>query len=149
MQALEADEAIAFDMTADNGQKMFENALMPVIAEGVDVILDYLWGDSALAIMSALVKAKTDRSTRFVSIGTSSYQESIHLPSSLLRSSTIELVGSGDKSVSKADMLSAVRGVFEMAAEGKIKITTKEFALEDIEEAWNAPLMPRPVVRVK
>jgi NADPH:quinone reductase-like Zn-dependent oxidoreductase len=149
LQALEADEAIAFDMTADNGQKMFENALMPVIAEGVDVILDYLWGDSALAIMSALAKAKTDRSTRFVSIGTSSGQESIHLPSSLLRSSTIELVGSGDKSISKADMLSAVRGVFEMAAEGKIKINTKEFALEDIEEAWNAPLMPRPVVRVK
>ncbi|GGF95957.1 zinc-binding dehydrogenase [Paenibacillus albidus] len=149
LQALEADEAIAFDMTVDNGQKMFENALMPVIAEGVDVILDYLWGDSAFAIMSALAKTNTDRATRFVSIGTSSGQESINVPSSILRSSTIELVGSGDKSVSKADLLTAVRGVFEMAAEGKIKIATKEFALEEIEEAWNAPLTPRPVVKVR
>ncbi|QMV44762.1 quinone oxidoreductase family protein [Cohnella cholangitidis] len=149
LQALGADEAIAFDMTADNGQNRFENALMPVIAEGVDVILDYLWGDSAFAIMSALAKSNTDRATRFVSIGTSSGQENIHLPSSILRSSTIELVGSGDKSVSKADMLSSVKGVFGMTAEGKIKMDTTEFALEEIEEAWNAPLTPRPVVRVK
>lgn len=149
LQALEADEAIAFDMTAGNGQQRFETALMPVIAEGVDVILDYLWGDSALAIMSALAKANTDRATRFVSIGTASGQESIHLPSSILRSSTIELVGSGDKSVSKADMLSSVKGVFEMAAEGKLEIVTAEFALEKIDEAWNAPLTPRPVIKVR
>ncbi|WP_159887725.1 quinone oxidoreductase family protein [Paenibacillus puerhi] len=149
LHALEADEVIAFDMTADNGQNLFETALMPVIAEGVDVILDYLWGDSALAIMSALAKTNTDRATRFVSIGTSSGQESIPLPSSILRSSAIELVGSGGKSVSKADMLTAAKGVFEMAAEGKITIATEEFALEDIEKAWDAPLMPRPVVKVQ
>lgn len=148
LQTLEADQAIAFDMLVDNGQNKFERALMPVIAEGVDVVLDYLWGDSALAIMSALAKTNANRATRFVSIGTSSGQEDIQLPSSILRSSTIELVGSGDKSVSKADLLSAVKGVFEMAAEGKIKIAIKEYALEEIEEAWNAPLTPRPVVRV-
>ena len=149
LRTLEADEAVAFDMTVDNGQRRFENALMPVIAEGVDVILDYLWGDSALAIMSALAKTNTDRAARFVSIGTSSGQEDIHLPSAILRSSAIELVGSGDKSVSKADLLKAVRGVFELAAEGKIGIATAEFALENIEEAWNAPLTPRPVVKVR
>lgn len=149
LRTLEADEAVAFDMTVDNGQRRFENALMPVIAEGVDVILDYLWGDSALAIMSALAKTNTDRAARFVSIGTSSGQEDIHLPSAILRSSAIELVGSGDKSVSKADLLKAVRGVFELAAAGKIGIATAEFALENIEEAWNAPLTPRPVVKVR
>jgi len=149
LQMLEADEAIAFDMTAEYGKKRFEEALMPVVAEGIDVILDYLWGDSAIAIMSTLAMTNTEQRARFVSIGTSSGQESIHLPSSILRSSTIELVGSGDKSVSKADMLTAVRGVFEMAAEGKLKMDTAEFALEDIEEAWNAPLTPRPVIKVR
>ncbi|MWC29136.1 quinone oxidoreductase family protein [Paenibacillus sp. MMS18-CY102] len=148
LRALKADEVVTFDMTADNGAKQFESALMPVIAEGVDVVLDYLWGDSALAIMTALAKTQTDRVTRFVSIGTSSGQEDIALPSAILRSSTIELVGSGDKSVSKADMLSAIKESFELAARGKIRIDTKVYALEDIEEAWNAPLMPRPVVRM-
>jgi len=133
-------------MIEDNGQNRFEDALMPVIAEGVDVVLNYLWGDSALAIMSAL-RACTDRTTRFVSIETASGEEDVHLPSSILRSSTIELVGSGDKSVSKADMLSAVKEVFDMAAEGKSKIGIKENTLENIEEAWNAPLAPRPVVK--
>lgn len=149
LQKLEANEAIAFDMTAEDGKKRFEQALMPVVAEGVDVILDYLWGDSAIAIMSALAMTNTDRPTRFVSIGTSSDQENIHLPSSILRSSTIELVGSGDKSVSKVDMLTAVGGVFKMAAVGKLNMDTAEFALEDIEEAWNAPLTPRPVIKVR
>lgn len=148
LQALEADEVIAFDTTDDNGQNMFENALLSVVADGIDVILDYLWGDSAIAIMSALAKSNTDRTTRFVSIGTSSGQENIHLPSSILRSSTIELVGSGGKSVSKADMLSAVKAVFEMAAEEKLHMAIQEYTLEEIEEAWNAPLMPRPVVKV-
>ncbi|RNB57756.1 zinc-binding alcohol dehydrogenase family protein [Brevibacillus gelatini] len=148
LQALEADKAISFDMTAENGQTSFEHALMPVFAEGVDVVLDYLWGDSAIAIMSALAKINTDRATRFVSIGTAAGQESIPLPSSILRASTIELVGSGGKSVSKADMLSAVKGVFEMAANGQLAISTTEFALEAIEAAWNAPLTPRPVIKV-
>ncbi|WP_426454581.1 quinone oxidoreductase family protein [Paenibacillus sp. S-38] len=146
---LEADEAIAFDMTVDNGQTRFENALMPVVADGVDVVLDYLWGDSAFAIMTAIANTNTDRATRFVSIGTSSGQESIDLPSSILRSSTIELIGSGGKSVSKADMLSVVKEVFEMAAGGKLKIEIKEYALEELKEAWNAPLTPRPVIKVR
>ncbi|EFM11037.1 Alcohol dehydrogenase zinc-binding domain protein [Paenibacillus curdlanolyticus YK9] len=148
LRALQADEAVAFNMTVDNGAKRFESALMPAIAEGVDVVLDYLWGDSAVAIMLALAKSNTERVTRFVTIGTSSGQEDIVLPSAILRSSAIELVGSGDKSVSKVDMLSAIKESFELAARGKLRIDTKEYALEDIEEAWNAPLMPRPVVRM-
>lgn len=148
LRALNADEAIAFDMTAADGAERFASALMPAIAEGVDVVLDYLWGDSATAILLALAKTATDRVTRFVSIGTSSGQEDIALPSAILRSSTIELVGSGDKSVSKADMLSAIQESFELAAAGKISIDTRAYDLENIEEAWNAPLMPRPVVRI-
>lgn len=149
LQALEADQEIAFDMAVDNGAKSFENALQPVIAEGVDIVLDYLWGESAIAILSAISKNSTNCVTRFVSIGTSAGKENIELPSSLLRSSKIELVGSGGNSISKLEMLSAVKDVFEQAAEGKINIATTEFSLEDIEEAWNAPLMPRAVVKIK
>lgn len=149
LQALEADEAIAFDLTANNGAKRFEAALEPTIAEGVDVVLDYLWGDSAVAIMSAIAKSRAQNTVRFVSIGTAAGEENIALPSSILRSSTIELLGSGDKSVSKSDMLLAVKSIFELAAAGKIRIATTEFALENIEAAWRAPLTPRPVVRIQ
>lgn len=149
LQSLEADKIIAFDMTIDNGKKIFEDALKPVITDGVDVVLDYLWGDSAFAIMSAIAQTGTTQTTRFVSIGTSSGQESIPIPSSILRASTLELLGSGGRSVSKSDMLSSAKNVLELASEGKIKMDTTKFALENIEAAWQAPLTPRPVVMIK
>lgn len=93
-------------MTIDDGKEWFENAVKSVVTEGVDVVLDYLWGDSAVAIMSAIAKVSSEDITRFVSIGTSFGQENITIPSSILRSSNIELLGSGGKSVSKSEMLS-------------------------------------------
>lgn len=148
LRSLGADEVVAFDMSVPDGIKGFENALMPVIADGVDVVLDYLWGDSALAILSAIAHLDASRTTRYVSIGTSSGYENINLPSAILRASSIELLGSGGRSVSQADMLSSARGVFELAAAGKLTIAVAEFALSSIEAAWHAPLTPRPVIRI-
>lgn len=143
-----ADKVITFDMTAENGAKQFEKELLSVCEEGIDSVLDYLWGDSALAIMTALAKADCKRTTRYVSIGTAAGKEEINLDSAILRSSRIEIVGSGGKSVSKVDLMTAVKGVFEIAAAGKLSIHTKEFSIDDIANAWDAPLMPRPVIRV-
>ncbi len=42
MQTLEADEAITLDMTMDDGQELFENAINSVVTGGADVGLDYL-----------------------------------------------------------------------------------------------------------
>lgn len=148
LQALGADQAIAFDMTAEGGQTALEHALTPVLSEGVDVVLDYLWGASAITVMSALAKSHSERVTRFVSIGTASGEEEVSLSSSLLRASKLELVGSGGKSVSKADMLTAVKGVFELAAKHHLTIPTMTYALEDLDAAWRAPLTPRPVIKL-
>ncbi|GFN30130.1 quinone oxidoreductase family protein [Paenibacillus xylaniclasticus] len=148
LRMLGADEIVAFDMTVEGGEQKFEDALMPVIAKGVDVVLDYLWGDSALAIMTAIAKGGADRVTRFISIGTSSGQENVEVSSSILRASSIELLGSGGRSVSLANMVSSAKSVLELAAKGIIKISIAEYALEDIEAAWHAPLTPRPVIRV-
>ncbi|MEK4059189.1 MULTISPECIES: zinc-binding dehydrogenase [Paenibacillus] len=149
LQSLGANEFVAFDMNTDNGKQAFEKALEPAFAAGVDVVLDYLWGDSAFAILSAAAKAGGSRPTRFVSIGTASGQEYINMPSSLLRASTIELVGSGGRSVSQLNMLSSAQSVLDLASKGKIHIATTTFSLEDIEIAWNAPLTPRPVIMIK
>ncbi len=149
LQALEADEIVAFDMAADDGKERFEDALKSVVAGGVDVVLDYLWGDSAFAILSAIAHANEGKTTRFLSIGTSSGQETLAIPSSILRASTIELLGSGGRSVSKSDMLSSAKSVLELASKGRITMAVTKFALEDIEAAWHASLTPRPVVMVK
>ncbi|WP_238333956.1 quinone oxidoreductase family protein [Companilactobacillus halodurans] len=97
---LGADAAVSFDMIAENGATEFAEKLNPYFKEGVDVVLDYLWGDSSLAIMTALAKAGNKNKSRFVSVGAASGQNEISLPSALLRSSTIEILGSGAKSAS-------------------------------------------------
>jgi NADPH:quinone reductase-like Zn-dependent oxidoreductase len=135
-------------MTAEGGDLAFIDALKPVVAEGVDVVLDYLWGDSAVAIMSAIAQTVEGHPTCFVSIGTASGQESVNLPSAILRASSIQLLGSGGRSVSQADLLDSARSVLDLAAKGRLKILMKEYALQDIETAWQAPLTPRPVIRI-
>lgn len=149
LQALGADEVAVFDPAAGHDAKSFEEALMPLAAEGVDVVLDYVWGDSALAILSAVAHANAVQTTRYVSIGTASGQESVAIPSVLLRASTLELLGSGGRSVSPADMLSSAQSVFELASSGQLALAVRKFAFENIEEAWQAPLTPRPVVMIK
>ncbi|KRN98005.1 quinone oxidoreductase family protein [Companilactobacillus kimchiensis] len=145
---LGADVAVSFDMTAENGAQNFETKLAPYFQEGIDVVLDYLWGDSALAIMLAGAEAGGDHTTKFISIGAASGQPEISLPSAVLRSSKIEILGSGVKSVSMKNLLIAIKGVFDWAAADKITIPTTTYDLKNIAEAWKAPLTPRAVIKV-
>lgn len=149
LSKLGADEAVAFDMTATAGAEKFTADLKDVFQTGVDVVLDYLWGDSALAIMKSVAQFGGHTVTRFVSIGASAGQPDITLPSAILRSSAIEILGSGVKSATMPELMSAISGVFEWAAKENIQMTTNDFPLSEIESAWKAPLTPRAVVTVQ
>lgn len=146
---LGADVAIDFDMDADGGKDKFTVDLAEQFQNGVDVVLDYLWGDSALSIMKAVAKFGGNNITRYVSIGASAGQPEINLPSALLRSSAIEILGSGVKSATMSQLKSAISEVFQWAAKEHITMETNDFKLMDIEQAWAAPLRPRAVVKVK
>ena len=149
LMGLGADEAIAFDVTTTDGAAKFTSDLATEFKAGVDVVLDYLWGDSALAIMKAVAMFGGNTVTRFVSIGASSGQPEIALPSAILRSSAIEILGSGVKSATMGQLKSVISGVFQWAAKEHITIETSNFSLIDIDQAWQAPLRPRAVVTIK
>jgi len=149
LSKLGADEMVAFDMNSEGGADKLTADLAKQMQSGVDVVLDYLWGDSALAIMKAVAMFSGHNVTRFVSIGASAGQADIALPSAVLRSSAIEILGSGVKSATMSQLISAINGVFQWAAKEKITMTTNDFALSDIDKAWKAPLTPRAVVTVK
>lgn len=146
LKQLDADESIAFDLSSDMTKAVFIQNLKPFFEKGVDVVLDYLWGDSALTIMQAIAEVPGNYRTRFVSIGSAAGKKEILLPSPILRSSGLELLGSGLKSCTVEELLSAIQGVFGLAATGDLSIDTKIFDLADIEKAWEAPLTPRVVV---
>ena len=69
-------------------------------AHGIDVVIDYLWGESAKTIIVATAKAvEGGGPVRFVQVGGASCEGNIELPAAALRSSAIQLMGCGIKSV--------------------------------------------------
>ena len=149
--SLGADLTIPFTLGASHplGAKHFEQALMAEFAHGIDIVVDYLWGESAKTIIVAIAKAvENARPVRFVHVGVASRQENIELPGAALRSSAIQLMGSGVKSVPFLNLLDAIRNVFEAAVPAKLQIATKTVPLSAIEETWDAPGKPRIVFTI-
>jgi NADPH:quinone reductase-like Zn-dependent oxidoreductase len=105
----------------------------------IDVVLDYLWGASALAILRTFAgkgTASGEHRVRFVQIGSISGEE-IALPAHILRSSGLELLGSGLGSLSQAEILAALKIQYDWAASHGLRISTKSVPLSRVTEAWN------------
>jgi NADPH:quinone reductase-like Zn-dependent oxidoreductase len=128
------------------GVKRYEEALIQEFAKGIDVVVDYLWGESARTIIAAIAKSvENARPVRFVHVGGASGEESIDLPGAGLRSSAIVLMGSGAKSVPSSQLLEAIKRVFEATIPARLQIATKTVPLSEVEEHWSAPGKPRVV----
>jgi len=141
VKALGADVLLPFHLDggdeAGAGAARFGAALEAQFREGIDIVVDYLWGKSAEAIIVAIAKAVDDaRPVRFVQVGSSSGGE-ITLPGAALRSSAIVLMGSGIKSVPLPDLLAAVGHVFAVAVSANLQIATRVLPLADVQTAWS------------
>ncbi|WP_105132934.1 quinone oxidoreductase family protein [Burkholderia sp. BE12] len=125
-------------------------ALEPHFRAGVDVVLDYLWGASAQALLGAAAKAIPDgRRLRFVQIGSIGGAD-VLLPGAVLRATAIELMGSGIGSVSLPRLLASVRGVFEAAGPAGLAIDTRRVPLADVGEYWgDTSSLVRPVFTMR
>jgi NADPH:quinone reductase-like Zn-dependent oxidoreductase len=146
VRALGADVTIPFTLGTLHplGAKRYEEALMREFANGIDVVVDYLWGESARTIIAAIAKSVEDATpVRFVHVGGASGEESIDLPGAGLRSSAIVLMGSGLKSVRSPALLEAIKSVFEATVPARLQIATKTVPLSEVEEYWSAPGKPR------
>ena len=148
VKLLGADVVIPFTLGALHplGVKHYEEALIEEFGKGIDVVVDYLWGDSARTIISAIAKGVEDaHPVRFVHVGGASGQDTIDLPGAGLRSSAITLMGSGMKSVPAAALLSAVKSVFDVTVSAGLRVDTKTVPLAEVAEHWDAPGKPRLV----
>jgi len=147
--SLGADVVIPFRMGTSLGTKQYEEALIALFSTGIDVVIDYLWGESARTVIVAIAKAVEDaKPVRFVHVGGASREENIELPGAALRSSAIQLMGSGVKSVPLPRLLDSIREVFAAAVPAKLQIVMRVVPLSAIEETWNAPGKPRMVFTI-
>jgi NADPH:quinone reductase-like Zn-dependent oxidoreductase len=114
-----------------------EGSFKQAFADGVDVVLDYLWGTSAAALLSAGAKGGADTAPiRFVQIGSLSSSE-IPLSAAALRSSAIVLMGSGLGSVPLARLAASIDGVFRATVPSGFQIATSVVPLAEVERAWS------------
>ena len=122
------------------------SAFMTEFARGVDVVLDYLWGSSAEALLIAAAKVAPEAvPIRFVQIGTSSGVD-IKLPGAVLRSSSLELMGSGFGSVPLPRLLAAIAGVFDATVGGALTLSATTVPLAQVGQAWRAHAAERIVL---
>ena len=136
--ALESLKSIGADDTINLAQdrQALDDAFQARFKAGVHVVLDYLWGPSAESLLVAgTIAAPEAVPIRFVQIGSVS-APTITLPSAALRSSPIELMGSGMGSIPMPRMLAALTQLFNAAVPAGFAIATQPMPLSQVEQHW-------------
>jgi NADPH:quinone reductase-like Zn-dependent oxidoreductase len=151
-KALASLKALGADLTIriDEPRQDLVQAFTEAIKGGVDVVLDYLWGKPTEALVTALTGhdlAAEHRITRLIEIGESA-GPSISLPGGALRSSGLEIYGSGGGSVSWKAIMEAVPQILAHAARGELKLETKRVPLSEVASVWSEKTSEERVVFV-
>lgn len=132
LDALAADEVIPIGEDTEPMERAFREAF----SAGIDVVLDYLWGPSARSLLvAAAATAPAGVPVRFVQIGSAGGAE-IAMPAAILRSSSIEMVGSGLGSVSLDQLVAAVGGVLEAAVAADLTLEHRSVPLAEVATTW-------------
>jgi NADPH:quinone reductase-like Zn-dependent oxidoreductase len=132
LKALGADVIVPLTANPDELERRFKEQF----ADGVDVVIDYLWGKTAELLLVAGAKAgKEAVPIRFVQVGSLSGPD-ITLPSAALRSSAITLMGSGFNGIPRDRILKAIDELLKATVPGKFEIETNAVPLSEVARAW-------------
>jgi NADPH:quinone reductase-like Zn-dependent oxidoreductase len=138
LQELGADAVISLEQSREALVAAFRGE---IVEHGVDVVLDYLWGGAAESVLAAIAQkglSHAARRIRFVQIGQSA-GATITLAAATLRSSGVELLGSGFGSASMEQIFAALAEFFQQAAKMPFVTKVQAAPLRDVETLWNAP----------
>jgi len=106
-------------------------------AARVDVVLDYLWGEPTAGAMVAVVRGRADRgqSLTWIEIG-SVAGPTASIPSAALRAARVQVVGSGQGSVSTRDILAELPALAQEITRGTFDVAARPVPLADVERIW-------------
>jgi NADPH:quinone reductase-like Zn-dependent oxidoreductase len=109
----------------------------------VDVVIDYVWGSVTELAIPALVKSRTECSKPlwWVQIG-SMAGTTIALPSAALRAANLQILGSGQGSLTTAAIVAELPELAAQITAGAFRIDPAPTPLSDVESAWNQPIAP-------
>jgi len=136
LKTLGADTVISLDQDRETLVSAFRNEIAEA---GVDIVLDYLWGQPAESLLQAISQKGLQKAAsriRFVQIGESA-GKTVSLPAAVLRSSGLELLGSGFGSASFDQLRQSLIEFFQAAAKAHFHFRTRSAPLRDVEALWN------------
>lgn len=109
------------------------------VAADVDVVIDYLWGEVTAAAMTAIVTNRTVREKPLTWIEVGSVAgPTASIPSAALRAATLQIVGSGQGSVSNADILAELPALVQEISAGTFTTDARSVPLAEVEQTWTA-----------
>lgn len=139
--SLGADEVISLKQ----GNETFVEHIKKIHQQTpIDVVIDYLWGQSSEQILTALKgNGGFSHRTRYITVG-GMMSDTITLSSSILRSTDIHISGSGIGTWTKEEIMLLITEIlpemFQLAADNKLKIDTEIAEIKDVEVLWNAEI---------
>lgn len=110
-------------------------------AGDVDVVIDYVWGEPTAKGMVDLITHRRDRGKdlAWIQIGAMA-GPGAEIPSAALRSTRLQIVGSGIGSVSGHDFRKEIPEIAKAVAERAFDVRTQTIPLSDVATAWTRPL---------
>ena len=114
----------------------------------IDQVLDYLWGQPTALLLQTFA-SDCPQPVNVITIGQMA-SATLELPSAVLRSKPINLLGSGFGSISAAQMKdynhTHLPQLFAQAAQGKLSTDYEAYPLTEVAAAWQAT--PAPGARI-
>jgi NADPH:quinone reductase-like Zn-dependent oxidoreductase len=106
-------------------------------ASDADIVLDYLWGPPAAAVIAALIAGRADRAKplTWIEVG-SAAGPNAPVPSAALRAARLQIVGSGQGSVTTGQILAELPVLAQHITSGVFCIDARPTPLANVEQAW-------------
>jgi NADPH:quinone reductase-like Zn-dependent oxidoreductase len=125
------------DLGADSVVRLGENSGLGEVAAEVDVVIDYLWGPVTAEAMAEIATHRRDkaRGLTWIEIGAVA-GSTADIPAAALRALPLQIVGSGQGSVSTRDILSELPAIATAIAGGTLRINARAVPLADVTTAW-------------
>jgi NADPH:quinone reductase-like Zn-dependent oxidoreductase len=122
---------------ADAAVRLGDDPGIGAVAAEVDVVIDYLWGQVTADAMTAIVTNRRDQSRplSWVEVGAVAGPDAA-IPAAALRALPLQIVGSGQGSVSTAALLAELTALAEEIASGALRIDARPVPLADVTSAW-------------
>jgi NADPH:quinone reductase-like Zn-dependent oxidoreductase len=124
---------------ADAVLRLGDDPGIGAVAAEVDVVIDYLWGQVTADAMTAIATNRRDQSRplSWIEVGAVAGPDAA-IPAAALRALPLQIVGSGQGSVSTAALLAELPELAEEIASGALRIDARPVPLADVASAWRA-----------